>query len=361
MAHPNRKGGFTIVELLVVVSIIALLIALLLPAVQKGRDRSLVANSIANLRTLAASSEAYAGDWGDRQFTAVPDDAGTVPGGDGAANCSAYLGTYGGCPQSQILGYDNNGGLWGYWLPCGQTAGIGTCGNWAVAVPMAFTGPYARYGSFRMPSVRAFAAYVNDRYYDPVFWAPKDQVPLNNIQQFFQSAGEFTYNPSNPVFEDSSYCWSPAAMWDASVLGKNVSNASQFYNAPGTLKAAHRSPPVSRARNPALKTRMIEHNWLQNTPDQPTNPSFAAGTPWQFNHGYNSAPACLFFDGHIELIGCFRASNSDQRGGQLWSRDTPFGTQGYYNNLGYDTIVNTAFHILTKDGIEGRDILGADI
>jgi hypothetical protein len=284
-----------------------------------------------------------------------------VPGGDGAANCSAYLGTYGGCPQSQILGYDNNGGLWGYWLPCGQTAGIGTCGNWAVAVPMAFTGPYARYGSFRMPSVRAFAAYVNDRYYDPVFWAPKDQVPLNNIQQFFQSAGEFTYNPSNPVFEDSSYCWSPAAMWDASVLGKNVSNSSQFYNAPGTLKAAHRSPPVSRARNPALKTRMIEHNWLQNTPDQPTNPSFAAGTPWQFNHGYNSAPACLFFDGHIELIGCFRASNSDQRGGQLWSRNTPFGTQGYYNNLGYDTIVNTAFHILTKDGIEGRDILGADI
>ena len=360
MAHQNRKGGFTIVELLVVVSIIALLIALLLPAVQRGRDRALTSNSIANLKNLAAAAETYAGDWGERQFTAVPDDAGTVAGGDTNANCTNYVAQIA-CPPSQILGYDIDGGLWAYWINCGGI-GAGSCNNWVVNVPYTFTGG-SRYGAFRIPNVKAFNAYVGERYYDKTFWAPKDTVLLNTVERFFQTAAEFTTVVENgsQVYEDSSYCWSPAAMWDASVLGKGLNNPNLFYNNPATLKAAHRSPPVTRCKHPTLKTRMIEHNWLQNTPDSPVNPNFAGGsTPWQFNHGFNSAPACLFFDGHIELVGCRKAQTSDERGGQLWSRNTPTNNTGYANNLGYDNFVNTAFHILTKEGIEGRDVLGAE-
>ena len=326
MAHQNRKGGFTIVELLVVVSIIALLIALLLPAVQKGRDRALTSNSIANLKNLAAAAETYAGDWGERQFTAVPDDAGTLAGGDTAANCSNYVAQIA-CPPSQILGYDIDGGLWAYWINCGGI-GAGSCNNWVVNVPYTFTGG-SRYGAFRIPNVKAFNAYVGERFYDKTFWAPKDTVLLNTVERFFQTAAEFTTVVENgaQVYEDSSYCWSPAAMWDASVLGKGLNNPNQFYN----------------------------------NPDSPVNPNFAGGsTAWQFNHGFNSAPACLFFDGHIELVGCRKAQTSDERGGQLWSRNTPTANTGYANNLGYDNFVNTAFHILTKEGIEGRDVLGAE-
>ncbi|MDZ4831722.1 MAG: prepilin-type N-terminal cleavage/methylation domain-containing protein, partial [Phycisphaerae bacterium] len=47
------NAGFTIVELLVVISIIALLIAILLPAIGKARDAALVTQSLGNLRNMS--------------------------------------------------------------------------------------------------------------------------------------------------------------------------------------------------------------------------------------------------------------------------------------------------------------------
>jgi type II secretory pathway pseudopilin PulG len=338
--------AFTLVELLVVISIIALLIGLLLPAVQRGRDKALVSQSVANLKNLATANELYAGDWNDRQFTACPDDAGLVSG-----NCTQYISTIA-CPPQQMLGWDGNA-MWGYFLGCDGFPG--NCAqNWGVYVPIQITGNQA-YGAFRIPGVKAFHDYVNGRFYDPIFYAPKDVVPLSNISTYLTNAAEFTYDGSN--YEDSSYCWSPAAMYDVQVFARG----EQDWRAPQSLKAGYRSPPVSRCKYPSLKTRMIEHNWLQKTPDQPTNPNFAGNaTPWHFNHGYNSAPASLFFDGHIELVGCQRAMQAEQRAGPLWSRGTPAGANGYFGAQSYDFLVRTSFHVLTIDGIEGRDVLGAE-
>jgi hypothetical protein len=50
----------------------------------------------------------------------------------------------------------------------------------------------------------------------------------------------------------------------------------------------------------------------------------------------------------------------DQKAGGLWLRETPLGESGYYGGQAFDGFVRTSFHILTKGGIEGRDILGPD-
>ena len=72
--------GFTIIELLVVVSIIALLVGILLPAIGKARDNARVTVSKSNLRQLSVAHQTYAADWADRQMTLQRDNLGQYAG-----------------------------------------------------------------------------------------------------------------------------------------------------------------------------------------------------------------------------------------------------------------------------------------
>jgi prepilin-type N-terminal cleavage/methylation domain-containing protein len=362
----KNARGFTIVELLVVVSIIALLIAILLPAIGKAREAALLTQSLANLRNLSAANAAYGADWSDRQFTAMPDDAGLVNG-----NCGAYLAQIS-CPPQQLLGWASNGLMWGYFLgntgQCAQYGWPGNCGNWVVYKPIEFTGGDAGFGSFRLPNVKAFASYVNNKFYDPVFWAPKDKINIAIAEKFWPLADQFTTNPNPPQeIAFSSYCWSPAAMYAPDVFGDKVAQSFGFVN-PNNIAGGYRSPAVGQATYPDLKTRMIEHSWLQNA-ESAVNSNFAGGNePWYFNHAYNSAPATLFFDGSIRVVGVGDAMEADARAkltavapGEkgLWHRGSPFGANGYFQAQRYDNLVNTSYHILTTKGIFGRDVVGA--
>lgn len=360
----NHGRGFTIVELLVVVSIIALLIAILLPAIGKARDAALVTKSLANLRNLSAANAAYGADWNDRQFTAIPDDAGLANG-----DCATYL-TNIACPPQQLLGWAANGGMWGFFLGntglCDGQPPQATCGSWVWYKPMQIGNPNSGLGAFRLPNVKSFNSYVNNRYYDEVFWAPKDKVNLAIAEKYFGLADQFT-TADGVEITFSTYCWSPAAMYPPDVLPSN----SATWKNPNSLPGGYRSPAVAMSTYPDLKTRMLEHSWLQNQEGPGINPNID-GEPWYFNHGYNSAPATMFFDGHVSIMSVADAMESDARAQgsaqnvteikmkSLWHKGTSMGANGYFGGVyTYDFLVDTSYHALTTDGIQGRDTIGA--
>jgi hypothetical protein len=161
-------------------------------------------------------------------------------------------------------------------------------------------------------------------------------------------------------------------MWSPDVCSFTRRNGTAIGPAPtaATMAGAYKSPAAGLAQYPSLKWRMWEHQWLQNMEGGEINPAFNTPTPWFYNHGYNSAPAIMCFDGHTQIAAIAGIQQDDdlvasqRKNGQPAACQDPglwFKTNGFYNTAAYDMLttgcgaVNAG--VLTVDGILGRDML----
>src|SRR5262245_51051989 len=62
----KKSMAFTLVEVLVVIAIIAILVAMLLPALTKGKGQGMKAKCVSNLKQMAVAVQSYADDNNDR-------------------------------------------------------------------------------------------------------------------------------------------------------------------------------------------------------------------------------------------------------------------------------------------------------
>ena len=337
------RRGITGVELVAAIGATAVSLSILTIAIDDAEDNVKVTKSMMNLKNHGIAHATYAAEWNGRQWTTSPNDLAVLLGKNEFPDKYPTEGKLGEDHVASVpLGFDRNGK---YHV---------TRKAWAIQ-PF-WAGERSDLGSFRTYNTKPFNMYMNGKVFDGIFIADKDATISPRFTQHSRDPGEWPTEATKLYMP--SYCTSAAAMVSPKVFaGDNKGVGS------GSLPAAFRSPNLSAARYPDLKTHMLEHGWLQNSPESKTMPGTQLG--WVYNLGTASEPATLFYDGHVKLLSVIRIIESNKRvtaqgDAPLWIDDPGIYGKGYYENYTTDPENSTSFHVFTRDGIFGRDSVDND-
>jgi prepilin-type N-terminal cleavage/methylation domain-containing protein len=289
-AVPNRGGlamkrirGFTLVELLVVVAIIAILIAVLLPALANARNKAYVVTCESNLKQIGIASIAYAED--NRNYLPPPPGFGYTPILSGIEDF-AEAGFY---DATQIGNYypQPAGGI----TPPGNTVDPGAnimrlniagyLGKWSYSSGAA--------GQPSGPTITNIGAALKNYGYCPQRWCPAQVAQLGaeaGAQAGTQNDADLTTRWG------SSYSYNPHWIFvNPTYYASTVQYAHQFSSDNGYNGA---SPPYITVWYPKISTYprylALCCETIYNIQD----------VPHLFNHGTTATWNLLYADGHVQ-------------------------------------------------------------
>jgi prepilin-type N-terminal cleavage/methylation domain-containing protein len=195
-AHLNRRRAFTLIELLVVIAIIAVLIGLLLPAVQKVRSAAARAKGQNNLKQIGIAMHKY------------HDSSNRFP----TNNSGGYTNGYPGCALFRILPEVELTALWNNGVP--KTA-ANTIGVPVYQCPGRSRTPFATTGN----SLGALVDYAANGNVFPEVWNSSETSGNKTLPQISNANGTSqTLMVGEKSWQTDRYGSTNGDNWDETVL-----------------------------------------------------------------------------------------------------------------------------------------------